>query len=297
MFKRFVGLVTAIVISVACACSCYAIEFDGIPNNSEWMESTVYSFENPDGFNNGVTFAYMRVIPRVESNQLYFCFSMRVDDISGAENSAVLISLNDGEEICLQGTCNSPYNENLYNIEYAMAYDTGSSNIVYEVMLGVKHGIPASSKVTVRLCDCKGIPSNEFGFDLDTIISNQEEEERENNESTQLSKTEKTSSSTKKQSNRKPSVTTGKSNKYKTNNNGNDNFNFNKVEINPDKTNASQSAEDETTATVNLTEQITDNSSVKNKVLTAVGVICAVAIAGGAVYSGIKKSNKKEDKE
>ena len=40
-----------------------------------------------------------------------------------------------------------------------------------------------------------------------------------------------------------------------------------------------------------------DNSSVKRKILTATGVICALSVATCAVYGGIKKSRKKSDKK
>ncbi|MBQ8228147.1 MAG: hypothetical protein IJZ88_03945 [Clostridia bacterium] len=301
MFKRIIGFLLTVVIFICCSFSCFGIEYDGIPHNDEWMDSAVYSFENPDGFNNGVNFAYMRLIPKVQSNQLYLCFSMRVDDISSAENSAVLLSLNGDDEIFLKGTGNSPYNENLYNIEYAMAYDTGSKNIVYEIMLGVKHGFSGNDTLSVRLCDCNSMPSNVFTFDLSVIdgFVNDDMEPTSAEESSSKNKTSadknnddsgNTASKTKKstKSTRKNSSSKG---------NSDDSFTFNKVKTNNYANYENQPETDEMTSTVNLSQQVVDNSSVKKKVLTAVGALCAVAVTTCAVYRGIKKSNKKEEKE
>lgn len=301
MVKRFAAVLASAFMLLYCIIPCYAVNVDGIPKNSEWLESTIYSFENPDGFNNDVTFAYIRVIPKGESNQLFLCVSMRVEDISSPENSAVVLCLNGGDETVLKGTENSAYDKNLYNIEYAMAYDAGAKNIVYEVMYGVKYGIPVSSQLSVRLCDCEGVPSNEFTFDLEVVGGITDEQDGNDDQQTAFEST-KTSSS-KNKGEKTNSVTTQKSNKNssgktKTNKNSGktDDFTFNKVKATGSGQEVSQIKEDETTSTVNLTQQLEDNSSVRKKVITVVGVVCAMAIAGGAVYSGVKKASKKEDK-
>lgn len=277
MFKRIVAFVIATVILFGCAFSCFAIEYDGVPHNDEWLGSAIYSFESPEGFNNDVTFAYMRVIPKTESNQLYLCVSMRVNDISAPENSAVILSLNDGEEIYLKGTCDSPYNQNLYNVEYGMAYDEGSENITYEILLGIKHGIPESNKLIVRLCDCHASASNEFGFMLEDIAE-MPDDKQEPEETTE--KTDKT----------KVTKTTRKKSPSKTKE---DDFTFKKAENSSQPQQNSQHDEAQTTSTADLTARVTDNASVKKKVLTATGIICAVAIAGSAVYNGIRKTGEK----
>lgn len=296
MIKRIAVLVLCVVFFFCCAFTCAAVKFDGIPGNAEWADSQIYSFDSPDGFNNDVTFAYMRVIPNEESNQIYFCFSMRVGDISAPQNSAVLLSLNGGTEIYLGGTGDSPYNPDLYNIDYAMAYDNGACNIVYEVMLGVKYGIPAGSRLGVRLCDCNGIPSNAFVFTLDIRT----DDESYNGEAgNQFSPSDTVKATTAKSKTLKSTVaTTKKSAKNKTNKREKaDDFTFNRVEINGnnDYISSSQSVSEKSTSTVNLTQKLTDNSFVKKNVLTAVGVVCAIAISGAAVYTGMKKANKKDD--
>lgn len=287
MLKRTAAFILAMAIFLLCSFLCFAIEYDGIPHNDEWQGSAVYSFENPEGFNNDVSFAYMRVIPRAESNQLYLCVSMRVDDISSPENSAVILSLNYGEDIYLAGAGNSPYNQNLYNVEYAMACDVGAQNITYEIMLGVKHGVPDASVLTVRLCDCNGVPSNEFGFELDVINELSEPETTKITESD-----EEKPSGTKADKTKKPSKTKSQKSSSK-NKNGND-FTFKKVENSGQAQLQHDSAGVENnTSAANLTQQINDNSVYKKKLLSVVGVLCAVSVAGCAVYGGIRKSNKK----
>lgn len=288
MCRRIISFVTAGIISLCCVLNCTAVEFDGVPHNSEWMDSTVWSFENPDGFNNGVNFAYIRIIPNESANQLFLCISMRVDELTDAGNSAVLLSLNSEDEIYLKGDGDSPYNTDLYNIEYAMSYDEGASNIVYEVMLGVKYGIPADSTLTVRLCDCESIPSNAFGFELS--VASDDSENTQASETAQKS-TKKTASTKKNQKS-----TSKKSNSAE--GGSDDAFTFKKVEIDENTQAGAANYDETTTSTVNLTQKAVDNNSVKKKILVAVGVVCALAVATCAVYSGMKKSaHKKEDKE
>lgn len=254
--------------------NCTAVELDGLPHNAEWSESAIYSFESPEGFNNKVTFAYIRVIPEASANQLFLCVSMRVSEVTDAQNSAVLLSFSGGEEMRLNGDGSSSYNTDLYNVDYAMSYDEGAANIVYEIMLGVKHGIPSESPINVRLCDCDGVPSNVFGFDLNVV-------EKELQTSQQEKAIQK---STPKTAESKRKTTTTKA----------DDFTFKKVEI--DETTQSADISEKTTETVDLTQKAVDNSSVKKKVLAVVGAVCALGVATCAVYSAIKKSNKKEDK-
>ncbi len=293
MLKNVVSFLTAVIVIICCSFTCLAVDFDGVPHNDEWFEGAIYSFENPDGFNNDVSFAYMRLIPHPESNQLYLCISMRVDDISSPQSSGVILSLNSGEEIRLDGSGNSPYNTDLYNIEYAMAYDEGSSNIVYEIMLGVKYGIPNGSYLCVRVCDCRSIPSNEFGFDLDIVNDVVQSEEAESSEksTTKKSSADKSNKTNKNNGNKGYS----KTNKKSSSNKNKDSFTFKKVETDVTQSDLPQSNAQGTTSTVNLSEQTVENSSVKGKVLTAVGALGALAVVTCAVYSGIKKSNKKTD--
>ncbi|MBQ8784293.1 MAG: hypothetical protein IJZ57_11045 [Clostridia bacterium] len=274
MLKKLTLLAAAVVMLFCLSFNCTAVELDGLPHNAEWSESAIYSFESPEGFNNKVTFAYIRVIPEASANQLFLCVSMRVSEVTDAQNSAVLLSFSGGEEMRLNGDGSSSYNTDLYNVDYAMSYDEGAANIVYEIMLGVKHGIPSESPINVRLCDCDGVPSNVFGFDLNVV-------EKELQTSQQEKAIQK---STPKTAESKRKTTTTKA----------DDFTFKKVEI--DETTQSADISEKTTETVDLTQKAVDNSSVKKKVLAVVGAVCALGVATCAVYSAIKKSNKKEDK-
>ena len=278
MIKKFVVTVAAVIISVCCAFSCAAVEIDGAPGNAEWSGAQSYSFESPTGFNNNVKFALLRIIPNVEANQFFLCVTMSLSEFADANNSGVILYFNGGEAIRLNGDGTTDYDVVLYNAEYAMTYDELTKTITYEIIFGAKFGIPSENQLSVQLCDCSGAPSNVFSFDLDTINENTTENNNENEEvkTTKKAKANKTKAS-------------------KTTSVKDDNFTFKKVET--DKTSEADEQSESVTETVNLTNKAVDNSSIKRNVLTATGVICALAVATCAVYSGIKKSQEKADKK
>ncbi len=273
-FKACVSVLLSCFTFLALTFGSYAVELDGVLNNSEWLEGEIFTFESPDGFNNEVNFAYMRIIPRTAGNQLYLCVSMKVDEMQSTENSAILISFNGGEEICLKGDGSSSYDKNLYNVEHAMAYDDSSADIVYEIMLGVKHGIPENSFLTVRLCDCDGSPSNEFRFDFDTAGETLPTAERDEPQKTPSQKEDKT---------RKTVVT-------KTKKENTDSFTFKKAESDDCQQNIH--SDNETTSTADLTPAVNDNSVIRKKVLAVTAILCAVCVSGCAIYAQIKKNDK-----
>lgn len=278
MIKKFIALVVAVTISVCCAFSCAAVEIDGTPGNAEWSGSQVYSFESPEGFNNKVKFALMRIISNADANQLFLCVTMSLSEFGDANNSGVILYFNNGEAIRLNGDGTTDYDVVRYNAEYAMTFDELTKTITYEIILGAKFGIPSENQLSVQLCDCDGAPSNVFGFDLDTINENDTERKTENSE---VKTTKKTKTS---------KIKTSKTATAK-----DDDFTFKKVERYTSDV-VTENAEG-STETVNLTNNAVDNSSVKRKILTATGVICALSVATCAVYGGIKKSRKKSDKK
>lgn len=278
MIKKSITFVFAVIISLCCALCCTAVEIDGAAGNAEWSGAQSYSFESPDGFNNNVKFALMRIIPNTEANQLFLCVTMSLSEFADADKSGIILYFNGGEAICLNGDGSADYDVNRYNAEFKMTYDELTKTVIYEVLFGVKFGIPEKSQLSVQLCDCDGAPSNVFGFDLDIISENTIENKTEESEV----KTSKKTKTTK--------VKTSKTVLAK-----DDDFTFKKVEA--DKTDKVTEQSEAETETVNLTNKAVDNSSVKRKVLTATGVICALAVATCAVYSGIKKSQEKADKK
>lgn len=276
MTKRLVALALATVISFCCALSCAAVEIDGVAGNAEWSESRSYSFESPDGFNNKVKFALMRIVPNLEANQLFLCVTMSLSEFGDANASGVVLYFNGGEAIRLNGDGTADYDVDLYNAEYKMTYDELTKTVIYEILFGAKFGIPQSSQLTVQLCDCDGAPSNAFGFDLDIINENVIEDETEKSEA-------KASKKQAKSKNTKAASTKA------------DDFTFEKVKT--DKNGETGEHSEANTETVNLTNKATDNSRVKRNVLTATGVVCALSVATCAVYGGIKKSREKADEE
>lgn len=275
MIKRTVAFVLAVTISFCCALSCTAVELDGVPGNAEWSGAQSYSFESPDGFNNKVKFALMRVIPNTRANQLFLCITMSLSEFADAENSGIILYYNAGEAIRLKGDGTAEYNSEMYNAECAMTCDELTKTISYEILFGAKFGILENSQLSVQLCDCDGSASNVFGFDLSTINENSVKPESENSE---IKSTEKNKTKTPKTASVEE-----------------DDFTFKKAEtdINSETVKTGESSTD----TVNLTRKAVDNTAVKKKVLVVTGVVCALAVATCAVYGGIKKSQEKADKK
>lgn len=286
MIKRILIILISASLLLAGAAPCFAVEIDGIINNLEWYEGKVFSFEHPDGFNNDVTFAVIRLLPDYDSYQLNMCIAMTVSDYTDYRNTAVILSFDGENQIQLRGDGTSDYEKSLYSADYAVHGEKAPSQIFYEIKTGLKHGFDVEN-LEISLCDCNGEPSNVFGFDLTSLSSPAETTATTTQIQTTTTEKSKTTKTTK--------TTKDKTKSSKSKSGSDDDFPFQKVEIS-DETAADVSADvsDETSEseTVNLTDRPVSNSEVKKKLFAGVAVVCAGLILTCAVYNGIKKSGK-----
>ncbi len=284
MIKRLVFVFVMLSVLFIGALNCSAVTLDGKINGDEWSQSIVLPFEHPDGFNNDVNFAVIRLLPDYEKYQMNICIVMIVNNLSDYHNSSVILSFDGEREIRLNGDLTSEYDSSFYSADFSALSDSGSYQITYEATIGLKDGFGDVDTLWVSLCDCNGERSNVFDFDLDFENSS---------EPTDVTEPEK-EKTTKKPSASK-NKTKGKGNSGKT-----DSFTFKKVVTEENVSATDDNRSEETTGqseTVNLTKKPVSNSEIKKKVFTATAVICVALITTCAVYNGIKKSkNAEKDK-
>lgn len=281
MFKKFVSFLSVLVLIMCFSFTCAAsVRFDGVPHNEEWADCELYYFDNPRDFNNSVNHAFLRVKPDFQKNQFYLCVYMQLSDFENFALSAVSLEFDDDEKIILNGDGKSSYDSVLYNVEYGVSADENTSNIIYEIRVGFKIGVPNKSELKVVLTDTQMSPSNVFAFQLefDEVTSVWESSVTETEKSSKR-KSEKTSKT------------------KKTSEDTQDSFTFEKVQIESEQTQSDQSSVSGETSVVNLTENVIDNKSRKEKIYIAVGAFCALALVTSVLYSNIKKSKKSDSEQ
>ena len=270
--QRCLILILVTIVFAFSALSCSAITFDGEPNNSEWADSEVYALEKPEGFNNSIKSAYMQLKSDTDKNQLYLCITMNVKEVENPLASGIRLTLNKGEEIRVYADGSSLFNKDDYSVEQGMTYNVFSGDIAFEIMLGVKNGIPGSNKLSVVLVDCQGMPSNRFDieFQVDNSVTVSAIPDKTTYKKLTVKQT-KTSKTT-------------------------DDFTFEKA----DDTDTNQFSESEsqrsTLSELSSAVKVTDGAERNKKLMTVTGVVCIAAIAVSSAFAAVKRV-KQSDKE
>lgn len=158
---------------------------EGVPSNSS-LENAQLKVRHEEG-NRMVMF-------------IMLTFSKEIDGGS----PAVRFSLNGGEEIFFNFDGETEYNEEEYYLEVVSESDS-VSRVMFEVIFGVKDGIPEKKEMKFIFRDPDGIPSNTYTVNLSSEADSSPEEvphedrtqsKTDKNNKTQTEKTAKTKKST-----------------------------------------------------------------------------------------------------
>lgn len=278
-------MLIAIVTAVSLCVESYArFDIDGIQHNDEWNGSELYAIGEDTGFNNDIEFAYVRVMTDDKADVIYLCVSMFFNRAENTDDSAVLLKINNGSEIRLNPDGSVIADSQKFNISSASNFDKGSKTLVTEASVAVKEGINGEVSLTVCLIDTRGQNSNSFnlivnrGDDSEKVISS-------------VGKGDIVTDS-------------GKTTKQKTTKTA-DAFTYKRVYGSKENNESAQQAvQAESTAADgselsdipfdDLTPDVPDRSIQRKKLITAVGVVCAVAVVLSAVTAEIIKRRKSE---
>ena len=282
--RAFVFLIVLITAVSLCVESYAKFDIDGIQHNDEWNGSELYSIGEDTGFNNDIEFAYVRVLADDKADVIYICVSMFFERVENSDVSAVTLKINNGSEIRLNPDGSVIADSQKFNICSASSFDKGSKTSVTEASVAVKEGFDGEVELTVCLIDTRGQSSNVFNLivnrdnDGENVISsvNKSDIVTDSDKTTKQKTTKKT-----------------------------DAFTYKKVNGKAEGSETSQQAAEAGEATADVSESsdtpfedITpdapDRSIQRKKLITAIGVICAVAVVLSALTAEIIKRKKSE---
>lgn len=282
--RAFVFLIVLITAVSLCVESYAKFDIDGIQHNDEWNGSELYSIGEDTGFNNDIEFAYVRVLADDKADVIYLCVSMFFERVENLDVSAVTLKINNSSEIRLNPDGSVIADSQKFNICSASSFDKGSKTLVTEASVAVKEGFDGEVELTVCLVDTRGQSSNVFNLivnrdnDGENVISsvNKSDIVTDSDKTTKQKTTKKT-----------------------------DAFTYKRVYGKAEGSETSQQAAEAGEATADVSESsdtpfedITpdapDRSIQRKKLITAIGVICAVAVVLSALTAEIIKRKKSE---
>ena len=283
--RAFVFLIVLITAVSLCVESYAKFDIDGIQHNDEWNGSELYSIGEDTGFNNDIEFAYVRVLADDKADVIYLCVSMFFERVENPDVSAVMLKINNGSEIRLNPDGSVIADSQKFNICSASSFDKGSKTSVTEASVAVKEGFDGEVELTVCLIDTRGQSSNVFNLivnrdnDGENVISsvNKSDIVTDSDKTTKQKTTKKT-----------------------------DAFTYKRVYGKAEDGETSQQAAEAGAATADVSESsdtpfedITpdappDRSIQRKKLITATGVVCAVAVVLSALTAEIIKRKKSE---
>ena len=287
--KRAFVLLIAIVTAVSLCVESYAkFDIDGIQHNDEWNGSELYAIGEDTGFNNDIDFAYVRVLADDKADVIYLCVSMFFNRVENPDDSAVVLKINNGSEIRLNPDGSVIADSQKFNISSASNFDKGSKTSVTEASIAVKEGFDGEVSLTVCLIDTRGQNSNSFNLIVnqgdgdETVVSSVGKSDivTDSKKTTKQKTTKKTDAFTYKR-------VYGKAEGSEVPQQGAESG-----EATADI--GEKSGEVSDTPFEDLTSDVPDRSIQRKKLITAVGVACAVAVVLCAVVAEIVKRRKGE---
>lgn len=282
--RAFVFLIVLITTVSLCVESYAKFDIDGIQHNDEWNGSELYSIGEDTGFNNDIEFAYVRVLVDDKADVIYICVSMFFERVENSDVSAVTLKINNGSEIRLNPDGSVIADSQKFNICSASSFDKGSKTSVTEASVAVKEGFDGEVELTVCLIDTRGQSSNVFNLivnrdnDGENVISsvNKSDIVTDSDKTTKQKTTKKTDAFTYKKVN-------GKAEGSETSQQA--------AEAGAAAADVSESSD---TPFEDITPDAPDRSIQRKKLITAIGVICAVAVVLSALTAEIIKRKKSE---
>ncbi len=278
MSRKIFSFLLVFLIALCYSIPCFAkVQVDGVANNSEWENCSLYLFETPESFNNSVEQAFLRASADFSENKIYLCVMMKLSAIEDYLLSGVDLSFEKNENILLNGNGESEYNTDLYDVNYGLDYDVYSKNVTYEICVGFKMGVELRHNLVISLIDTQNHPSNKFEFELD-FSKEETTAQTKNQKVTDFTEKSKTSATKK----GKTTVTTT------------DDFTFKKAEK---QTTLSTTVDNKTkTTAVVYLDNAVDNKSRKEKIYIVSGVVGTLAVVTAGVYHNIRKNKQADNK-
>lgn len=156
MLKRFVAVFVTMVCTFSFSFQSSAKTIDVL----EWIENenlTMVADPNIPS-NSGLKFAQLKVKYDYPSNRIIMLFMLSFSPFTQEEFPEIRFRLNGGDELSVNLNGETEYNAQEYYLEFISKADYSSGNVWFEIVFGVKDGIPERRELTVVFYDPSGFP-------------------------------------------------------------------------------------------------------------------------------------------
>lgn len=282
--KRFLTLLFAVAVLCAAAVNAEAA-FDG----RKWEDAPVYVLlEANSESNSDLCFAAVKVRYSKEINRVHILYMLEFESYSDPALCGVIMDFNDMGRVTIMADGTVEFDQDIYYAELNnVLSDKNSMNIILEVTVGIKSGIPDDLILDTYVFDTNGIKSNEYSNDISEEIDSPEgsddEQSSESAEKTTKVKTTKTKTT---------KVKTTKTKKAKTK--ANTSKSSSKENAEPDEYVEFDGGKNEYSVDVDSEDVESDNER-KNLMLIFAASAAVVAIAT-ACSVAMKSKNKRKDR-
>ena len=280
--------------------SASAVDIDGYIGNDEWSIGKFYDLENQYKFTNGVKDAQVNIYYDSRTNGLYLLLRCELETVADTSRAKLSFSVNGSDET--QVNFNNEVLASPFQTETAVKVYADSGFVNVETLCYITEGLDLPAKIRLKITDCDEKESSVYTLEFD----NREEQNDEDSDGKGGAQA-KQKRTVKSKSAGKTTKAAGKAAKTKTERTTTS-FPFKKAEKNSSdkdvsKTDSDVEADKNTADKSNdhmaFAGEADDNNFSARLPIIIVGAVCALAVAGAAVYSGIKgnKINQDDDKK
>lgn len=279
--------------------SASAVDIDGYAGNDEWSVSKFYNLEDQYKFINGVKNAQVNIYFDNRTNGLYLLLRCELKSVTDTSRAKLCFSVNGSDDTLINFS--NEVLDSPFETETAVKVYADSGFVIVETLCYITEGLDLPAEIRLKITDCDEKESNVYTLEFD----NREEQSDEDFNSKDSSQTKK-ERTVKSKSAGKAAKSAGKAAKSKTGRTTTS-FPFKKAEKSSSedisKTDSDFEAEtesaDKSKDYITFVSEEDDNNYSARLPIIIVGVVCALAVVGAAVYSGIKgnKINQDDDKK
>lgn len=165
--RRSFKIIIILMIISAILCSSVSTAL-AISDNALWEEAELCPFlEAGEESNSDLCFAAVKVKYDRSINRIYLLFTLEFNEFNNIESCGVIMNFNGMGNIKMMCDGTADYDSNVYFAELEdELHDVHSKNVLLEITVGIKSGVPENVIMNVNVIDTNGVKSNTYNVDI-----------------------------------------------------------------------------------------------------------------------------------
>lgn len=165
--RRSFKIIIVLMIISAILCSSVSTAL-AISDNALWEDAELCPFlEAGEESNSDLCFAAVKVKYDRSINRIYLLFTLEFNEFNSIESCGVIMNFNGMGNIKVMCDGTADYDSNVYFAELEdELHDVHSKNVLLEITVGIKSGVPENVIMNVNVIDTNGVKSNTYNVDI-----------------------------------------------------------------------------------------------------------------------------------